>query len=101
MNLYIIPAFGSFKLMLSITKRILDYASQLGTITENLIYQVIPPKLKFRDEQPLKYFDEIELQKFLKYIDSLEPIERNCRDTTLYKFLLATDLLIGEALDLL
>ncbi|MFK4899209.1 hypothetical protein [Lactococcus petauri] len=84
MNLYIIPAFGSFKLMLSITKRILDYA----------------PKLKFRDEQPLKYFDEIELQKFLKYIDSLEPIERNCRYTTLYKFLLAIDLLIGEALDI-
>lgn len=139
LNLYIIPAFGSFKLdritsvliqnavnrwannantsiiksgsrekgkskdfklMLSITKRILDYALQLGAITENPAHQVIPPKLKVRGEQPLKYFDEIELKKFLKYIDDLEPTERNCRDTTLYKFLLATGLRIGEALAL-
>ncbi|MFK4847239.1 tyrosine-type recombinase/integrase [Lactococcus petauri] len=89
-----------FRLMLSITKRILDYALQLGAITENPALQVIPPKLKVRGEQPLKYFDEIELKKFLEYVDSLEDTERNCRDTTLYKFLLATGLRIGEALAL-
>ena len=48
----------------------------------------------------IKYFDNGELKKFLKYLDNLETTAENQRIATLYKLLLATGLRVGEALAL-
>ena len=61
-----------YKLLLNYIKRILDYAMQLGAIDINPAKQVIPPKLKVRNNQKIKYFDNDELKNFLKYLDNLE-----------------------------
>lgn len=71
---------------------------QLGAIDINPAKQVIPPKLKVRNNQKIKYFDNDELKNFLKYLDNLESTAENQRIATLYKLLLATGLRIGEAL---
>ncbi|WP_242359738.1 tyrosine-type recombinase/integrase [Lactococcus petauri] len=87
-----------YKLLLNYIKRILDYAIQLGTIDNNPAKQVIPPKLKTRTSQKIKYFDNDNLKKFLNYLDSLELTVEHQRNITLYKLLLATGLRVGEAL---
>ncbi len=87
-----------YKLLLNYIKRILDYAMQLGAIDSNPAKQVIPPKLKARTTQKIKYFNNDELKKFLEYLDNLEATAENQRIATLYKLLLATGLRIGEAL---
>ncbi|MBK0084384.1 site-specific integrase [Lactococcus sp. S64] len=89
-----------FKILLNMIKRILDYAIQLGVITFNPATQVLPPKLKDRRPTTIKYFDKDELKKFLDYLDSLEYTDENVLNSTLYQFLLATGLRIGEALAL-
>lgn len=89
-----------YKLLLNFITRILDYGIQLGAIDSNPAKQVIPPKLKARTSQKIKYFDNGELKKFLKYLDNLETTAENQRIATLYKLLLATGLRVGEALAL-
>ncbi|KAA8710649.1 site-specific integrase [Lactococcus garvieae subsp. garvieae] len=89
-----------YKLLLNFITRILDYGIQLGAIDSNPAKQVIPPKLKARTSQKIKYFDNDELKKFLKYLDNLETTAENQRISTLYKLLLATGLRVGEALAL-
>ncbi len=89
-----------FKLLLNLIKRILDYAMQLGAISFNPATQVLPPKLKDRRPSTIKYFDNDELKKFLNYLNSLEHTDENVLNSTLYQFLLATGLRIGEALAL-
>lgn len=86
-----------FKLLLNFIKRILDYAMQLGAIENNPAIQVRTPKLKARTSQKIKYFDDDELKKFLKYLDTLDNTAENQRQVTLYKLLLSTGLRIGEA----
>lgn len=89
-----------YKLILNIVKRILDYAIQLGAIIYNPASQVLPPRLKDRTPTKIKYFDTFELKKFLTYLDTLECTDKNIFYRTLYHFLLATGLRIGEALAL-
>ena len=89
-----------YKLLLNIIKRIFDYAMQLGTVSSNPAIQVIAPKLKSRTPKKIKYFDNGELKKFLAYLDTLDPTIDNQLHITLYRFLLATGLRIGEALAL-
>ncbi len=89
-----------FKLILNFIKRILDYALQLGAIENNPAIQVRVPKLKARTSQKIKYFDNDELKKFLKYLDTIDNTEENQRKITLYKLLLSTGLRVGEALAL-
>lgn len=86
-----------FKLILNFIKRILDYAMQLGAIESNPAIQVRAPKLKARTSQKIKYFDNDELKKFLKYLDTLGNTTENQRQVTLYKLLLSTGLRVGEA----
>ena len=89
-----------YKLLLNLIKRILDYGMQLGAITDNPALKVFPPKLKTRAIKKIKYFDNSELKKFLCYLDTLELTPDNVRRTTLYRFLIATGLRVGEALAL-
>lgn len=89
-----------YKLLLNIIKRILGYAMQLGAISNNPTAQVFPPKLKIRTSKKIKYFDNEELKRFLSYLATLEPTADNQLRSTLYQFLLATGLRIGEALAL-
>jgi Site-specific recombinase XerD len=89
-----------YKLLLNIIKRILDYGMQLGAVISNPAIQVIPPKLKTRTTQKIKYFDSKELKRFLIYLDNLESNIDNQLRVTLYRFLLSTGLRIGEALAL-
>jgi integrase len=89
-----------YKLLLNFITRILDYGIQLGAMDSNPAKQVIPPKLKVRTSQKIKYFENDELKKFLKYLDNLETTAENQRIATLYKLLLATGLRVGEALAL-
>lgn len=88
------------KLLLNYIKRILDYGMQLGAIESNPAKQVIPPKLKVRTTQKIKCFDNDELKKFLKYLDTLDKTIENQRSSTLYKLLLSTGLRVGEAMAL-
>lgn len=90
----------SYKLLLNFIKRILDYGVQLGALTENPATKVFPPKLKARTAKKIKYFDNEELKRFLTYLDTLESTTENQMRTTLYRFLLATGLRVGEALAL-
>jgi integrase len=89
-----------YKLLLNIIKRILDHGMQLGAINSNPAIQVIPPKLKERTPKKIKYFDNDELKQFLSYLDTLDDTADNQLYSTLYRFLLATGLRIGEALAL-
>lgn len=73
---------------------------QLGAISFNPATQVLPPKLKDRRPSTIKYFDNDELKKFLNYLNSLEHTDENVLNSTLYQFLLATGLRLGEALAL-
>lgn len=89
-----------YKLLLNIISRIFDYAIRLGELDMNPAKRVIAPKLKIRSVKRIKYFDNYELKCFLLYLDNLEPSIDNQLHSTLYHFLLATGLRIGEALAL-
>lgn len=89
-----------YKLLLNIISRIFDYAIRLGELDMNPAKRVIAPKLKMRSGKRIKYFDNRELKRFLLYLDTLEPSIDNQLHSTLYHFLLATGLRIGEALSL-
>ncbi|MDU3959249.1 MAG: site-specific integrase [Lactococcus lactis] len=77
-----------YKLLLNFIKRIMSYGIQLGALVDNPANQVIPPKLKTRTNNKIKY------------LDTLEDTTDNKMRITLYRFLLATGLRIGEALAL-
>lgn len=89
-----------YKVLLNYIKRILDYGMQLGSINTNPAINVIPPKLKARTTKKLKYFNNDELKKFLTYLDSLDDTMDNQLHITMYRFLLATGLRVGECLAL-
>ncbi len=89
-----------YKLLLNIIKRIINFGMQLGAVSSNPAVQVIPPKLKSRTVNKIKFFDKDELKQFLKYLEGLKTTDKNIRRITLYRFLLATGLRIGEALAL-
>ena len=89
-----------YKLLLNLIKRIMTYGMQLGALVDNPANQVISPKLKTRTNTKIKYLDNEELKQFLNYLDELDSTTDNQMRATLYRFLLATGLRIGEALAL-
>ncbi|KST91121.1 Mobile element protein [Lactococcus lactis subsp. lactis] len=89
-----------YKLLLNIICRIFDYAIRLGELEVNPAKRVSAPKLKVKTVKEIKYLDKRELKHFLSYLDNLEPSIDNQLHSTLYRFLLATGLRIGEALAL-
>ena len=89
-----------YKLLLNIIKRIFDYAIRLGELEVNPTKRVSAPKLKVKTVKEIKHLDNRELKRFLLYLDTLEPSIDNQLPSTLYHFLLATGLRIGEALAL-
>lgn len=89
-----------YKLLLNIISRIFDYAIRLGELDENPANQVLAPKLRNITTRQIKHFDNKELKQFLVYLDTLEPSVDNQLHSTLYRFLLASGLRIGEALSL-
>ncbi|MEY8537680.1 site-specific integrase [Lactococcus muris] len=93
-------ASSNYGVLLNTVQRILDYAFQLGVISNNPARMVIAPRLKARGKQKLKYLDKKQLKAFLNYLDSLEQTDKNVFSVTLYKLLLDTGLRIGEALAL-
>ena len=90
--------YKDYKLLLNIISRIFDYPIRLGELDMNPAKRVIAPKLKIKSVKRIKYFDNNELKCFLLYLDNLEPSIDNQLQSTLYHFLLATGLRIGEAL---
>lgn len=89
-----------YKPLLNFINRILDYGLQLGAIESNPAKQVIPPKLKARTSQKIKYFEIDTLRKFLTYLDNLPSTQKYMKSSTLYKLLLFTGLRVGEAMAL-
>ncbi|MEA8960215.1 tyrosine-type recombinase/integrase, partial [Campylobacter jejuni] len=69
-------------------------------VDTNPATKVIPPKLKNRTVKTIKYFDNNELKRFLNYLNTFELTVNNQLNVTLYNFLLATGLRVGEALAL-
>ncbi|MGT2979788.1 tyrosine-type recombinase/integrase [Streptococcus alactolyticus] len=125
LNKYLLPAFGdmkveritlpmvqtfvnrlvnsglvSYKVVISINKRILKYAVNLQLISVNPADNVIVPKVKNARKEKIKHFDNSQLKQFKDYLDSLPNTFRNCYYKTLYLTLLATGLRIGEAIAL-
>ncbi len=89
-----------YKLLLNIISRIFDYTIWLGEPDMNPAKRVIAPKLRTRTNRQIKHFDNKELKQFLFYLDNLESSVHNQLHSTLYHFLLASRLRIGEALAL-
>ena len=90
----------SYKVVISINKRILKYAVNLQLISVNPADNVIVPKVKNARKEKIKYFDNSQLKQFKDYVNGLSDTFRNCYYKTLYLTLLATGLRIGEAVAL-
>lgn len=92
---------GSFRVVLSINKRILKYAVNLQLISVNPADNVIVPKIKKEEsKKQAKHFEDNQLKQFKDYLESLPNTFKNCYHKTLYLTLLATGLRIGEAVAL-
>lgn len=90
----------SYKVVISINKRILKYAVNLQIINVNPADNVIVPKVKKSKKEKVKHFDDSQLKQFKDYMNSLSDTFRNCYYKTLYYTLLASGLRIGEAIAL-
>ena len=92
----------SFRIILSINKRILKYAVNLQIINVNPADNVIVPKNKknISKKKELKFFETSQLKQFKDYLDSLPNTFKNYYHKTLYLTLLSTGLRIGEAVAL-
>lgn len=90
----------SFRVILSINKRILKYAVNLQLISVNPADNVIVPKIKKKSKKQAKHFEDSQLKQFKDYLESLPNTFKDCYHKTLYLTLLATGLRIGEAVAL-
>ena len=91
----------SFRIILSINKRILKYAVNLQLISVNPADNVIVPKIKKKEsKKQAKHFEDSQLKQFKDYLESLPNTFKDCYHKTLYLTLLATGLRIGEAVAL-
>ena len=86
----------------ALNKRILQYGVVMQAIPFNPAREVILPRnTKKANRQKVKHFTNLELKRFLDYLDSLNISKyRYFYEVTLYKFLLATGCRINEALAL-
>ncbi|MFQ9539321.1 MAG: tyrosine-type recombinase/integrase [Lactococcus lactis] len=92
---------GSFRIVLSINKRILKYAVNLQLISVNPADNVIVPKIKKEEsKKQAKHFEDNQLKQFKDYMNSLPDTFKNCYYNTLYNTLLASGCRIGEAVAL-
>lgn len=87
--------------VVSVHKRILQYAVTMQLIDYNPAREVIVPRKKQTEEIKIKFLDKQELKQFYDYLDTLDKSKYyNLFDVVLYKTLLATGFRIGEALTL-
>lgn len=87
--------------VVSVHKRILQYAVTMRLIDYNPAREVIVPRKKQTEEIKIKFLDKQELKQFYDYLDTLDKSKYyNLFDVVLYKTLLATGFRIGEALAL-
>ena len=95
-------AFLHYDSIHALNKRILQYGVTMQAIPSNPARDVVLPRnTQKAKRQKVKHFDNEELKKFLKYLDTLDVSRyRYCYEITLYKFLLATGCRINEALAL-
>ena len=86
----------------ALNKRILQYGVVMQAIPFNPAREVLLPRnTKKANRQKVKHFTNLELKRFLDYLDSLNISKyRYFYEVTLYKFLLATGCRINEALAL-
>lgn len=94
--------YKSYKYVLSLVSRVLKYGVTLQLLPSNPMLNTITPKSKKNSDpnKRIKFLTPEEVGQLLAYLDSLPPTYTNQYDTTLYKFLLATGLRIGEMLAL-
>ncbi|MEQ9810194.1 tyrosine-type recombinase/integrase [Streptococcus jiangjianxini] len=94
-------AFGNYGLLVSTTKRILQYGVTLQLIDVNPARDVVIPRKQAKEQKPIKVFTNQELKQFLDYLDTLDLSEyRNFFSYCLYKSLLASGCRISELLAL-
>ena len=95
-------AFLYYDSLHALNKRILQYGVVMQAIPFNPAREVILPRnTQKAKREKVKHFDNDELKSFLKYLDTLDVSRyRYYYEITLYKFLLATDCRINEALAL-
>ena len=86
----------------ALNKRILQYGVVMQAIPFNPAREVILPRnTKKANRQKVKHFNNLELKRFLDYLESLNTSKyRYFYEVTLYKFLLATGCRINEVLAL-
>lgn len=93
--------YKGFKRVFSLVRNVLQYGVVLQLMPSNPMLNTITPNIKYQTiKKRDKYLKPEEVRQLLDYLDSLPPTYVNQYDTTLYKFLLATGLRIGEMLAL-
>lgn len=92
--------FKRYGLLHSINKRVLQYGVTLQVIPNNPARDIVIPRRIEKEQKKIKYLNDIELKKFLDYLDSLDNSFKNYYDMVLYKTLLATGLRIRECVSL-
>lgn len=86
---------------LNILRKIFDYGFDLNLIEVNPAIGVTAPRPQKREiVKKLKYFDNVQLKIWLKYLDDLEQTNEKIFEVNLYRLLLDTGIRIGEALAL-
>ena len=95
-------AYLHYEKIHTVNKRILQYGVVMKAIPFNPAREVILPRNTQKEKrQKIKHFDNIELKRFLDYLDNLDSDRyRYFYEKTLYNFLLATGCRINEALAL-
>ncbi|GAX48102.1 tyrosine-type recombinase/integrase [Pseudolactococcus reticulitermitis] len=93
-------ATKSYPTIYRIIKSIFKYGVSVGAVSKNPASDVILPKIRKSENKKLKYLTNSDLKVWRNYLDGLAVTDKNIIDLTLYQFLLATGLRIGEALAL-
>ncbi|WP_438831987.1 tyrosine-type recombinase/integrase [Streptococcus pluranimalium] len=96
-----VDSYSNYGLLVSTTKRILQYSVTLQLIGSNPARDIVIPRKKVKKVKTIKAFSNQELKLFLDYIDTLDLSDyRNFYFYCLYKTLLATGCRISELLAL-
>lgn len=89
-----------YRTVLSLNRRILQYAVALQLIPFNPARDNIVPKVRRTPKEKAKHFTNDQLRQFLDYLDNLDNSYKANFCRVLYRFLLATGCRIGEAIAL-
>lgn len=94
-------AFLNYPLLHNVNTRIFQYGVSMQVISINPAREVVVPRKVKHEEKTVKYLNDLELKKFLNYMDQLDKTKyKNLFDYTLYNVLLATGCRISEILAL-